>query len=57
LADSIQQRLSIQPELIEGSSGVFEIDLDGQSIFSKRQTGRFPTDGEVEDLLTERLPA
>jgi selT/selW/selH-like putative selenoprotein len=49
--------LGIQPELIEGRNGVFEVHLDGEAIYSKRKTGRFPGDGEVEDLLAEKLSA
>jgi selT/selW/selH-like putative selenoprotein len=55
LADSIRERLGVQPELIEGRNGVFEIHLDGQPMFSKRQLGRFPAEGEIEDLLSEKL--
>ncbi len=34
-------------ELVPGVGGVFEITVDGQLMFSKKQTGRFPTDEEV----------
>jgi len=30
--------------------GVFEITVDGQLLFSKKQTGRFPTDEEIDAL-------
>ena len=33
-----------------GVGGVFEIMVDGRLAFSKKQTGRFPTDEEVETL-------
>jgi len=55
LADSIQQSTGIQPELIKGSNGALEVNLDGETIFSKHGTGRFPEDGEVEGLLATRL--
>jgi len=42
----------IQVELIAGSNGVFEIMADGNLIFSKRQLGRFPDDGEIVKLLS-----
>lgn len=29
------------------SGGVFEVTLDGQVIFSKKQEGRFPEDDEI----------
>ena len=38
-----------------GTSGRFEVSLDGELIFSKDATGRFPKPGEVEDLFEARL--
>lgn len=40
---------------MEGSNGVFEIELDGQLIYSKKASGRFPEAGEVEKLLSGKL--
>jgi selT/selW/selH-like putative selenoprotein len=37
-------------ELVPGVAGVFEITVDGRLLFSKKQTGRFPTDEEVDAL-------
>jgi len=53
----IQERFGIQPELIKGSNGVFEVHLDGQPVYSKKSSGRFPEDGEVEALLAKSLEA
>jgi selenoprotein W-related protein len=33
--------------LIKGDGGVFEVEVDGRLVFSKRQMGRFPDPGEV----------
>ena len=33
--------------MIRGSGGIFEVVLDGNNIFSKQETGRFPTTEEV----------
>ena len=33
-----------------GVGGVFEIIVDGKLLYSKKQTGRFPTDEEVDAL-------
>jgi len=38
--------------LIEGSGGVFEIIRDGDLLFSKKSLGRFPTDEEIDALVT-----
>jgi selT/selW/selH-like putative selenoprotein len=39
-------------ELVPGVAGVFEITVDGRLLFSKKATGRFPTDEEVDALGT-----
>ncbi len=38
-------------QLIKGSGGIFEVRNGDQLIFSKRQLGRFPEPGEVEQKL------
>jgi selT/selW/selH-like putative selenoprotein len=43
--------------LIKGQDGVFEVKIDGERVYSKRDTGRFPNAGEVEELLATRLNA
>ena len=40
-------------ELISSGSGVFEVTLDGDLIFSKRSLDRFPEDGEIEKLIRQ----
>ena len=42
----------MQPELIEGSGGVFDVTVDGKLIYSKHATGRFPDHDEVLSKLT-----
>ena len=42
-------------ELVPSSGGVFEVSVDGQSVFSKRQLGRFPQEGEAERLVADAL--
>jgi selT/selW/selH-like putative selenoprotein len=38
-------------ELVKGGAGVFDITIDGALVYSKRKTGRFPTDDEVRTLI------
>jgi selT/selW/selH-like putative selenoprotein len=45
----------VSPELIKGKDGVFEVVIDGQLVYSKKATGRFPEPGEVEGLLAPHL--
>jgi selT/selW/selH-like putative selenoprotein len=35
---------------VKGRSGIFDITIDGNSVYSKHRTGRFPTDDEVRGL-------
>ena len=51
LAASIKQRFGGDAELIRGTSGVFDVTVDGQLVFSKHQVGRFPEAGEVERAI------
>lgn len=37
---------------MESSGGVFEVLRDGQLVFSKKGTGRFPEWDEIERALT-----
>lgn len=37
--------------LVEGGGGVFAVVIDGAVVFSKAQTGRFPTAGEIAALV------
>ncbi|MBM3970400.1 MAG: SelT/SelW/SelH family protein [Planctomycetes bacterium] len=52
MAAAIQQRFGVEPTLIPGGGGIFEIVADGKLIYSKHQTGRFPTHDEVLSKLT-----
>lgn len=41
----------MQAELIKGSGGVFDVTADGELIYSKHRTGRFPDNEEVLQAL------
>jgi len=45
--------LGVEAELIASGGGVFEIRVDDQLIFSKKELGRFPEDGEVLARIDE----
>ena len=38
---------AVNVTLVRGGGGVFEIKVDGRLAYSKKKTGRFPTDAEV----------
>ena len=41
--------------LIPATGGVFEVEVDGDLIYSKKANGRHAHDGEVLDLFSERM--
>ena len=54
LAEVIKKKTGITPELIASGGGVFEVCKDGELIFSKQKTGRFP---EHEEILMRIVTA
>jgi len=48
------QKFGIRPALIKGGGGIFDVKVDGELIFSKKQAGRFPAPGEVEAMIAAR---
>jgi selT/selW/selH-like putative selenoprotein len=40
--------------LIEGSGGVFVVEADGETVFSKERSGGFPEAGEIARALMNR---
>ena len=51
LRNSIINKFGFDVELIKGTGGIFEITLNNSLVFSKKDLGRFPEDGEIEDLI------
>jgi selenoprotein W-related protein len=41
--------------LLPGSGGVFEVRLDGETIWSRRERGRFPESRELKQLVRDRI--
>jgi selenoprotein W-related protein len=41
--------------LIPGANGIFEVRLEGETIFSRRQQGRFPESKELKQLVRDRI--
>ena len=57
MADDLQRKFGIQPELVRSSGGVFEVTVDNRILFSKKKLGRFPEPGEVEEMLSAQVGA
>jgi predicted Rdx family selenoprotein len=51
LADELDEKFSVKAELFEEGKGIFDVVRDGELIYSKYDTGRFPEAGEVTKLL------
>ncbi len=47
MADAIKDTHGVDVEMIKGGGGIFDVKLDGQLIYSKHETGRFPENEEV----------
>ena len=43
--------LGVKANLVPGDSGVFDVLVDGELVFSKAQVGRFPRPDEVTNKL------
>ena len=41
----------IKVDLIKGSNGIFNVDIDGKVVYSRHTTGRFPNQGELLMLI------
>ena len=41
--------------LIPGSDGIFELRLNGELIWNKKQQGRFPEPKDVKQLIRDRI--
>lgn len=51
MADAIKKKHRVEPKLIAGGGGIFDVKVDGKLIFSKHEVGRFPEDAEVLKAL------
>jgi len=54
LAAALKNSFDCEAQLIEGSRGIFDVRLEGELIFSKDETGRFPEDREIIALVESR---
>jgi selenoprotein W-related protein len=44
-------------KLIGGLNGAFEVSVDGEQIYSKWDTGRFPDLKEITDQVEAKVPS
>jgi selenoprotein W-related protein len=53
VADLLKKEFEIEPELIKGSGGIFDVKVNGSLIYSKRKTGFFPTEDEIREKMKQ----
>lgn len=53
-AEIEQEYPEAKVRLVEGSGGVFEVTVDGDLMFSKKELERHANEGEVIGLMKER---
>jgi selenoprotein W-related protein len=41
--------------LVPGTGGVFEVRLNGEKIWDKKEAGRFPEPKEIKQLIRDRI--
>ena len=51
MAATIKQEFKCPVELVPGDNGIFEVSVDGKSIFSKQKSVRFPKGDEIVKAL------
>jgi selT/selW/selH-like putative selenoprotein len=51
MAAEISKSFGIKAELIQGKNGIFDVMVDGNLIFSKHESGRFPQNDEILRML------
>ncbi len=54
LKESIQSKLNIPTRIRMGGPGSLDVFVDSQKIYSKKQTGRMPTEEEIIGLIRAR---
>ena len=48
---AIKSKYGMTAELREGVSGIFEVSIDGEVVYTNETTFRFPTDEEIFEKI------
>jgi len=54
LKENIERQLKIPTRIRMGGPGALDVIVDGQKVYSKKQTGRLPTVDEIIGLIRAR---
>jgi len=55
VAEEIEKYMGIKPELVDVGKGRFEVFVEEEEVWSKREEGRFPQAREIVRLLRKRF--
>ncbi|HKQ29359.1 MAG TPA: Rdx family protein [Burkholderiales bacterium] len=53
LAAEIRQAIGVEPELVKGANGIFDVAADGKLVFSRHRDARFPGTEEIIQALAK----
>lgn len=56
MAREIRENFGIDAVLKNGYLGSFDIYVNGENIFSFSETGRYPEDGQISEIIREKYP-
>ena len=51
----MKQHFGFEVDLISSSGGVFEVVIDGELVYSKKQTGEFPDEMQIVKQVSASL--
>jgi selT/selW/selH-like putative selenoprotein len=54
LQAAIKNEFGLTADLTGGHGGVFDVTIDGQTVYSKHETFRFPSNDEILAKIRER---
>jgi len=54
LKDHIERELSVPVRVRAGTPGALDVYVDGEQIYSKKKSGRFPTPDELISLIRSK---
>ena len=53
VAEELHNAFGVKANFVPGRGGIFDVIVDGELLFSKFKTGRFPEPGEVARKLKQ----
>lgn len=51
MSAEIKDATGVEATLIKGGGGIFDVVVDGTTVFSRKESGRFPDVGEIAQLI------